>query len=380
MSVKSKSRELLIVGGGLAGGLLAYRLSQLKPELPLQLLEQGPTLGGNHTWSFHHGDLSPSQLEWVRPLLSASWAGYDVKFPHLERTLPTRYYSITSEQFHARVLAQLTSARVRLNQPAPRELFAGKDEVIDARGPGPASQWPSGSCGFQKFVGLELELEEPHGLELPLLMDVRVPQKEGFRFFYLLPWSPTRILIEDTRYSMTAEIDTAAFEFEIQSYVTQRGWRVLREVRREQAALPIPLRSGAQASGNSLGYRGGFFHPTTGYSLAEAVRVADAIASLPQVDGPSIRLALERERQRVGTQSSFFYLLNRMLFRAHEDTRYRILERFYGLSARRIERFYSGALRASDKFRILAGRPPLPIHQALGALLDVSPTLPRGAP
>ena len=60
-----------------------------------------------------------------------------------------------------------------------------------------------------------------------------------------------------------------------------------------------------------IGIRGGFFHPTTGYSLPDAVRVAMLIA-----------------------------------------------------------RFYAGRLTALDKLRILSGRPPVPVGRAMTALRE----------
>jgi lycopene beta-cyclase len=53
--------DVALVGGGLANSLLAYRLRELRPELDLVVVERGPELGGNHTWSFHDSDLSPTQ-------------------------------------------------------------------------------------------------------------------------------------------------------------------------------------------------------------------------------------------------------------------------------------------------------------------------------
>ncbi|WP_336933994.1 lycopene cyclase family protein, partial [Atlantibacter hermannii] len=51
--------DLILVGAGLANGLIAWRLQQVRPELNVLLIEQGEAAGGNHTWSFHHHDLSP---------------------------------------------------------------------------------------------------------------------------------------------------------------------------------------------------------------------------------------------------------------------------------------------------------------------------------
>ena len=63
------------------------------------------------------------------------------------------------------------------------------------------------------------------------------------------------------------------------------------------------------------GMRAALFHPTTGYSLPEAVRLADDLASPGSWRGDvcSPWTAHGRELWRRG---GFFRLLNRMLFRA----------------------------------------------------------------
>src|SRR3546814_6719928 len=61
--------------------------SDLRPDLRLLLVEQGDTLGGNHTWSFHQHDLTPAQHRWLEPMVSKHWPGYEVIFPDLQRRL-----------------------------------------------------------------------------------------------------------------------------------------------------------------------------------------------------------------------------------------------------------------------------------------------------
>ena len=41
--------DLILVGGGLANGLIAWRLRMQRPELNILLLESGERIGGNHT-------------------------------------------------------------------------------------------------------------------------------------------------------------------------------------------------------------------------------------------------------------------------------------------------------------------------------------------
>ena len=90
--------DIILVGGGLANTLIALRLSDALPEIKVMILEQGPALGGNHTWSFHGSDLSDAQRNWLEPLIDCSWDDYEVRFPNRQRTLRGSYHSITSEK------------------------------------------------------------------------------------------------------------------------------------------------------------------------------------------------------------------------------------------------------------------------------------------
>ena len=117
--------------------------------------------------------------------------------------------------------------------------------------------------------------------------------------------------------------------------------------------------------------RGAFFHPTTGYSLPEAVRLADEIAAIADIDSASLFELTRRRSEELWRRTGYYRLLNRMLFRAAEpDLRYRIFERFYGLSEGLIRRFYAGRLQWIDKVRVLTGKPPVPVHRALRCLAE----------
>jgi lycopene beta-cyclase len=67
-----------------------------------------------------------------------------------------------------------------------------------------------------------------------------------------------------------------------------------------------------------------------------------------------------------------------MLFLAAEpERRVRVFGHFYRLPAPLIARFYAGQSTAFDKVRILSGKPPVPIPNAVGALARRHPI---GAP
>ena len=58
--------------------------------------------------------------------------------------------------------------------------------VIDARGAGDLDAL---DLGWQKFVGREVRLAAPHGLDRPIVMDACVDQPDGYRFVYCLPFA-----------------------------------------------------------------------------------------------------------------------------------------------------------------------------------------------
>jgi lycopene beta-cyclase len=75
----------------------------------------------------------------------------------------------------------------------------------------------------------------------------------------------------------------------------------------------------------------------------------------------------------VGRRCVFFILLNRLLFSAPAAERYLILQKFYGLPAALVARFYHGTPTWTDRVRILSGRPPMSVLTALRTLLGSVP-------
>ncbi|MFA4940812.1 lycopene beta-cyclase CrtY [Brevundimonas sp.] len=373
--------DLLLIGGGLANGLLALRLSQLRPDLDVRIVEAADRLGGVHTWSFFDSDLTAAQQAWIDSLVVHRWPGYAVRFPQFERNLSTGYRSVTAERFAAVVGAALPG-RIMLGAPVVsvsqteavladgRRLKA--KAVIDGRGP---VATPDLALGFQKFVGLEVRLAAPHGLTAPIVMDARVDQAGGYRFVYTLPFDDRTLLIEDTRYTDGAELDRDVFRKGVLDYAAQQGWVIDEVLREEDGVLPVALDGDIAAHLTRMGptalsgLRAGLFHPTTGYSLPDAVRLADRLAG--DFQGASLAADIRRHAGDVWAGRGFYRLLNRMLFRAaRPEERYRVLERFYRLPQPLIERFYAAGSTLADKARILSGKPPVPIGAALTCLVE----------
>lgn len=381
--------DIAIVGGGLAGGLIALALAKWRPEARVLLVEGGETLGGNHVWSFFDSDIAPDDRPLVVPLVAHWWDGYHALFPGQRRQLAHRYHSITSERYDAVIRKTLPAERILTGRKAigvgPRAVVLADgtrieaDGVIDARGPGDLSLL---DCGWQKFVWQELRLTAPHGLQRPVVMDATVDQIDGYRFVYLLPFGPDRLFVEDTYYSDTPEIDRDALAGRIAAYAAARGWTIAAVEREEQGALPVLMGGDFEAywrSGGSgvakVGVRAGLFHPTTGYSLPDAVRTARLVSGLADWSAGALHDALHAFARSRWAERGFYRLLDRMLFRAAEpDERYKVLQRFYRLDEDLVGRFYAGRSTGRDKMRILTGKPPVPIGRAIMALMTSGKT------
>lgn len=373
--------DVILIGGGLANGLIAWRLKMLRPGLRILLAEKESVLGGNHTWSFYQRDLTAAQHAWIAPLIVRRWPSYEVRFPAHRRILDTPCYSISSERFHDILSAALgeavmldasvtdvTANAMRING----RLFEAH-AVIDGRGHAPSRHM---RCAYQKFVGREVVLAEPHGQPHPVIMDATVAQEDGYRFVYTLPFDERRILVEDTYYGTSPALDMSAVGQRIDAYIEARGWRVESVARQETGVLPISLSGDIDAFWNEKegtlpcsGLRAGLFHATTGYSLPYAVRLADELALLDRLDAETVYRHARQFSSRQWRSQFFMRLLNRMLFFASVPAqRYRLLQRFYTLPQTLIERFYAGQLTPFDRLRILTGKPPVPVLAAIKAM------------
>ncbi len=363
--------DYVLVGGGLGNALIALAVLEAQPRARVALVEQGASLGGNHVWCFHAGDVA-SEQGYVAPLVGARWPRYEVRFPELSRTLEEPYAAVRSERLAEVVtaaFAQRPDSRLFLLSRAVRStdhsvtLESGQQlvaqVVIESRGPEAFAAGPS--AGYQKFLGLELKLRRPCPIEHPVLMDALVPQRDGFRFLYALPLGRDRVLLEDTYFSDSSELDRERLEAEIIGYAEKNGFDIDYVAREEVGVLPLPTRLPPLVTAANAplvaGYQGGWFHPVTGYSFPVAARVASAVArsSISELR-QSVWPKLQRAQR---AQLRFCVLLNRMFFDAFAPVdRRNVIERFYRLKPDLVRRFYALELTHADRARIVCGRPP----------------------
>ena len=385
----SEMLDMIIVGAGLSGLMTAWRCLDVNPELRIEIIEMSNQIAGDHTWSFNLTDIAEDLRDWIEPFIAYRWDSYDVKFPKRKRTLDITYCTGNSETLRTCVQPHIDSGRLRVRLNTSVETLASDHMileggerfearcVLDARGFDPNENV---ILGYQKFVGHVIKTKQPHGVERPIIMDATVEQLGGYRFVYCLPYSETELLVEDTYYTDGPELRSQEVDARIKDYIRDSlNLNAYEVLRREKGVLPITLGvdevhgtdlSGEKAEAVKLGMTGGYYHAVTGYSLPEAVKSANVVCDMIAQNKPDFGAAVlhEMAHHRVDHyhEENFLRLLNRMLFRAAKPTeRFKVLERFYGLSEGLVERFYRNRLSKGDKLRILIGKPPVPVHKAL---------------
>ena len=394
MPMTGRTCDMAIVGGGLAGGLIALALRRARPDMAVRLVEAGPVLGGNHRWSWFASDLSPEGEALMAAFPAARWdRGYDVCFPAYKRHLSTPYRSLASADFAAVLERELAPDTILAGTPVEAltcdgVTLAGGQRiaaraVIDCRGFAPT---PHLFGGWQVFLGRHMRTATPHGIERPVIMDATVEQIGGYRFVYVLPLAADELFIEDTYYQDSPKLDRAALSARVDDYCRQHGWsgETLGE---ETGVLPVVTggdfaRWQAERRVEGVGRAGaqaGFLHPLTSYTLPFAVETALAVARDAALSGPALAAMLEDRARAHWRGTKFFRRLGAMLFAAEPTQRRQVFERFYRLDGGLVERFYAARSTAGDRLRVLCGKPPVPLGRAVSALLSTGTPLKEAA-
>ncbi len=386
--------DIAIIGGGLAGGLIALAIHRAAPQLSLGLFEAGEGYGGNHRWSWFEEDLGPAGTALLGPFEKKEWTGgNEVRFPTHSRRLSSNYRSLDSRDFDAGLRRQLPQSSIRTGCraqgiDAQGVMLANGERisaraVIDCRDAGPSEHLAG---GWQVFLGQHLRTAAPHGVDRPVIMDATVEQPGAYRFVYLLPLSDTEIFVEDTYYSDSPKLDAELLRSRISAYAQARGWQS-ETLHEETGVLPVitggdfdAYRSSLSRTGVTLaGAKGGFVHPLTSYTMPIAVENALAIAEAARGDLSKLPAFVEARAQAHWHRTAFYRLLGKMLFEAAEPAeRYRVFQRFYRLPESLIDRFYASQSTTLDKIRILSGKPPVPVGRAIKALLGKGSPLVQG--
>jgi lycopene beta-cyclase len=363
---RGRKHGLLIAGGGVAGSLTALVMARLRPDVPLLLVGEEASFGGDRDLLLLDAELGDKERERLAPVLSRSWDGFYVAFPRRGRKLALGCHLIEAGRLDEAVREALRPEQYRLGARivAVREnglLLHGGEELngdgaVDARPAAPSSTL---ELGWRKTASRRYAFPAPHRVDLPVAADATVAQAEGCRFFSCVPLSDRRLRVEEIRYSGSRNIDAVSAAARIDDYVAMRGWKDgVVEAEEEAAARPLPLGGdfaahwrigGARVA--RLGERGGFFHPVTGCQAADGVRAALLLAQQRDFRGEALHDLFEGSAAALWKKREFYRSFNRLLMKGAGCE---ALERLYAAEAETVADFFGESLGLLEKRRLSA--------------------------
>jgi len=309
-----RHHRYIILGAGAAGLSLCYQLLQRGVRAPILILDRKPSFGDDRTWCFWE-----SRPAAFTGLAARCWHRWDVFDAQGGRTTRASedvgYACLRGADFYAHILDEIRRHdNVTLNLgcpveghqsfPAHVEIRAGEtytaDYAFDSR---PVEPTGGGIYFSQRFFGQIVRTEQPRfDPARCTLMDFRAPQGRGLHFFYVLPFSPTEALIENTylQGGLPPAPTVAEHRAEIAAYLAaHHGLTDFAVTHEEAGAIPMTTRAFPRRDGRVffIGTAGGCTKPSSGYTFAriqEQCRQIAASASAGTLDGFRERLAPAR--------------------------------------------------------------------------------------
>jgi lycopene beta-cyclase len=387
--------DIVIAGGGLAGLAMAMELTQAPfAALKVMVIEPRTHYERDRTWSFWA--CAPHAYEHLERQAWARWrvacAGDEAFFQLPTFSVPNgtknggnpnkaaryTYRSIDADAFYTEALRKIAACPhielrlgLKVNEirgaksSARCELELGNGEilhtqlVLDARA-GLAHPPLDAHHLAQHFCGWEIETDQDVFDASTLdLMDF-MPAEDGLHFFYVLPYSPRRALIEATWVSPAHLHQDHADR--LVRYIAKR-WPGLRYQKRfeEKASLPLLAQLAPSSHGRviKIGRAAGTLRAATGYAFLETVadcqRLAAQIAA--SCEGAKIKPASLKPFQRKAADRFMDALFLRVLANDWAGAPALFLALFRHVPSDRLIRFLSSQATWIDRAHVVFSLP-----------------------
>jgi lycopene beta-cyclase len=362
---RSKNHGLMIAGDGVGAALAALAVAQLRPEVPLLLVAEGERFGGDGLLFLLDEQLTDEERAFVEPLTAARWDGFYAALPARSRKLKLPCRLLSPDLLDAALREAIPAERLRVG----RRLVAVRDtsllldggETLAGDGALDGRAWSHPTAlelGWRHSLARTCDLAAPHRVDLPVLIDSTASEGRSCDFFAVTPLSATRLIVEHVRYAESPEPHVEASQASLSRYLGLRGWGEAVTIGETQMSLPIALggdfaafyRIGGARVGK-LGQRGGFFFPTTGSPLPDAVRTALLLARQRDFGGAALHDLIEEAAMALWKRRDAHRAFDRRLLAGGGCG---ALEGLFGLESALIEKYFSERLGLFDRRKLAA--------------------------
>ena len=261
-----KEFDYIIMGGGCAGLSLAYELeinNKLK-EKSLAIIEHRNQYKRDKTWSFwkvfNHNFEDCVIKSWNNFTINTSENSHELnssKFP---------YQSIDSGKFYEKINLRLSSNPNISFFKNVREINSDNSIIFNSIFEGGVNK----SELWQHFQGIEIETpKDIFDDEILNLMDFNCDQKNDVHFFYTLPFSKNRALIETTWLSDLEDQSLMDYDLQLENYIKNNlGIKNYKINFTEKGAIPLFYPSVKKSNKIiNIGSAGGMTRLSTGYTF-----------------------------------------------------------------------------------------------------------------
>ena len=362
---RGRREGILIAGGGVAGCLAALAMARHRPEVPLLIVEEGERFGGDHFYAAFGAELADDAAALVASLAEQRWPGFYVAFPGASRKLKGDSLGFGAAALHAAMVEALDPKQYRLGTRivAVREdalVLDGGEELkaegaLDARG---AANLSMLELLYEARLEREYRTPGPHGVDRPVLVDATVGQTGGLGYVQVMPLGADRLLIAEVMVAERGQPDEQA-RARLDHYATLRGWSGAKLEAERSLARPLPMGGdfsafwrigGARVA--KLGLRGGFIHPVTGRTVADAARLGLLLTRQRDFSGAALHDVFEEEARQQWKSREPLRAITRQLAESPPEERRSLIERLYRLDPALIGRFHAGDLGMIDRLRV----------------------------
>ena len=261
-----KDFDYIIIGGGCAGLSLAYELEIHKKltSKTLAIIEPRDEYKRDKTWSFWK--TIPHNFD---DCVKKTWNNFSVNIPNKTKFLECSdypYQSIDSGLFYTKINEKLKENKNINFYKNINEINSKNSFVFNS-----VPEINKNNKGlWQHFCGVEIETKKDFfDEEIINLMDFDCEQKKSVHFFYTLPYTKNKALIETTWLSMMEDNSEKDYENQIKKYIENHlNIKNYKINFKEEGAIPLfyPTNKNEKNKIN-IGTAGGMTRLSTGYTF-----------------------------------------------------------------------------------------------------------------
>jgi len=260
-----KEYDFVIIGGGCAGLSLAYELDihNKLNDKTLAIVETREEYKRDKTWSFWRVNEHN-----FNDCIKKSWKQFSIKTNSETKVIKCDqfpYESIDSGLFYNKINTRLKKNKNIKFFKDINDLNTSKSFIFNSL---PTVNEDNDNNLWQLFHGVEIETREDCFNESTVnLMDFNCEQRDGVHFFYVLPFSKNRAMIESTWLSKKND-SLKDYESQIKIYLNDLGIKDYKINYREEGAIPLfyPINRKENNKIN-IGTAGGMTRLSTGYTF-----------------------------------------------------------------------------------------------------------------